>query len=63
MKEQKEMLNAQNKEINSKLVQKESIIKSSDEAHLEIKQLEHKLNKMKTEAKDAENKVSAGWRE
>ena len=58
VKEQKEMLSAQNKEINAKLAQKEATIKASDEAQLEIKQLEHKLAKLKTEAKEAENKVS-----
>lgn len=57
VKEQKETLSAQNKEINSMAARKEQIIKSSDEAQLEVKQLEHKLSKLKSEAKDSENKV------
>ncbi|ROT64973.1 putative structural maintenance of chromosomes protein 2 isoform X2 [Penaeus vannamei] len=58
VKEQKEMLSAQNKEINSMAARKEQIIKSSDEAQLDFKQLEHKLSKLKSEAKDSENKVA-----
>ncbi|XP_047490218.1 structural maintenance of chromosomes protein 2-like [Penaeus chinensis] len=58
VKEQKETLSAQNKEINSMAARKEQIIKSSDEAQLEVKQLEHKLSKLKSEAKDSENKVA-----
>nr|XP_045609046.1 structural maintenance of chromosomes protein 2-like [Procambarus clarkii] len=58
VKEQKEMLQAQNKEINAMTARKEQIIKNSDEAQLEIKQLDHKLSKLKSEAKDAENKVA-----
>ena len=53
------MLAAQNKEINCKCQQKEALIKAGDEAELEIKQLDHKLSKLKTEAKDAEHKVGA----
>lgn len=57
VKEQKERLNAQNKEINAMAARKEKINKTSDEAQLEIKQLDHKLAKLKSEAKDSENKV------
>lgn len=57
VKDQKEMLSAQNKEINNKVAQKEALIKAGDEAELQIKQLEHKLAKLKSEAKHAENKV------
>lgn len=60
VKEQKERLNAQNKEINAMAVRKEKINKTSDEAQLEIKQLDHKLAKLKSEAKDSENKVRGG---
>lgn len=52
------MLSAQNKEINTMSARKEQIIKSSDEGQLEIKQLDHKLSKLHSEAKDAEKKVS-----
>lgn len=58
VKEQKEMMSAQNKEINAMNARKENINKGSDEAQLEIKQMDHKLSKLKSEAKDAENKVS-----
>ncbi|XP_076058324.1 structural maintenance of chromosomes 2 [Oratosquilla oratoria] len=58
VKEQKEMLSAQNKEINSMTSRKDHILKAADEAQLEIKQLDHKLAKLKSEAKDAENKLS-----
>ena len=51
------MLSAQNKEINSKTAQKEQISKAADEAELQIKQLDHTLNKLKQEAKDSENRV------
>ena len=36
---------------------KEEIIKMRDEAQLAVQQLEHKLTKLKSEAKDAENHV------
>ena len=55
------MLSAQNKEINSKTAQKEQISKAADEAELQIKQLDHTLNKLKQEAKDSENRVSFYW--
>lgn len=58
VKKQKEMISTQNKEINAMSARKEQITKSSDEAQLEIKQLDHKLSKLKSEAKDAENKVA-----
>ena len=61
VKEQKEMLSAQTKEINTKVAQREALIKEGAEAQLEIKQLEHKLTKLKSEAKEAENKVSDYW--
>ena len=57
VKRQKEMLNTQNKEINAKAALKEKLIKEASDAQLEIKQLDHKLSKLKSEAKDAENKV------
>jgi hypothetical protein len=57
VKEQKQMLAAQNKEINAKLAQKDAILKAGNEAELEVKQLEHKLSKLKADAKEAENKV------
>ncbi|XP_018012651.2 structural maintenance of chromosomes protein 2, partial [Hyalella azteca] len=59
VKEQKQMLAAQNKEINAKLAQKDAILKAGNEAELEVKQLEHKLSKLKTDAKEAENKVAS----
>ncbi|XP_064086930.1 structural maintenance of chromosomes protein 2-like [Macrobrachium nipponense] len=58
VKSQKELLSGQNKEINAMAAKKEQIIKSSDEAQLEIKQLDHKLSKFKSEAKEAENRVA-----
>uniref|UniRef100_A0A2P2I6M3 Structural maintenance of chromosomes protein n=2 Tax=Hirondellea gigas TaxID=1518452 RepID=A0A2P2I6M3_9CRUS len=58
VKEQKDMFNAQNKEISAKVAQKDGLIKAGDEAQLEIKLLEHKLAKLKSDAKDAENKVA-----
>ncbi|XP_071521625.1 structural maintenance of chromosomes protein 2 [Panulirus ornatus] len=58
VKEQKEMLSAQNKEINAMAARKEQIIKSSDEGQLEIKQLDHKLSKLHSETKDAEIRVA-----
>ena len=57
VKAQKELLSGQNKEINAMTAKKEQIIKNSDEAQLEIKQLDHKLSKLKSEAKEAENRV------
>lgn len=57
VKSQKEMLSTQNKEINSKAAQKEKIIKESGEFQLEIKQLDHKLSKLKSETKEAETRV------
>ncbi|KAB7504389.1 Structural maintenance of chromosomes protein 2, partial [Armadillidium nasatum] len=59
VKSQKEMLSTQNKEINSKAAQKEKIIKESGEFQLEIKQLDHKLSKLKSETKEAETRVAA----
>ena len=59
VREQKEMLAAQNKEIATKCQQKEALIKAGDEAQLQIKQLDHKLSKLKTETRDSENKVIA----
>lgn len=58
VKAQKELLSGQNKEINVMTAKKEQIIKSSDDAQLEIKQLDHKLSKLKSEAKEAENRVA-----
>jgi len=58
VKGQKEMLSAQNKEINSMSAKKENIIKTSNEFQLELKQQDHKLSKLKTEAKESENKVA-----
>ncbi|KAG0712441.1 Structural maintenance of chromosomes protein 2 [Chionoecetes opilio] len=57
VREAKERLNAQNKEIKHMAARKEEIIKIRDEAQLAIQQLEHKLTKLKSEAKDAENHV------
>ncbi|KAK3869016.1 hypothetical protein Pcinc_025643 [Petrolisthes cinctipes] len=58
VKDQKERLSAQNKEINAMAARKEKINKTSDEAELEVKQLDHKLSKLKAEAKDSKNKVA-----
>lgn len=57
VKEAKERMNAQNKEIKQKAARKEELGKMRDEAQLAIQQLEHKLSKLKSEAKDAENHV------
>ncbi|XP_042207391.1 structural maintenance of chromosomes protein 2-like, partial [Homarus americanus] len=48
VKAQKETLSAQNKEITAMSARKEQIIKNTDEAQLEIKQLDHKLSKLKS---------------
>ena len=57
VKDQKEMLSAQNKEINSKSAQKEKITSQESELVLEMKQLDHKLSKVENEAKDSEKRV------
>uniref|UniRef100_A0A0P4WHI6 Structural maintenance of chromosomes protein n=1 Tax=Scylla olivacea TaxID=85551 RepID=A0A0P4WHI6_SCYOL len=57
VKEAKERVNAQNKEIKHMAARKEELSKMRDEAQLAIQQLEHKLSKLKSEAKDAENHV------
>ena len=57
VKQQKEMLAAQNKEISAMAHQRDGLVKAINEARLQIQQLEHRLNKLKTDTKDAERKV------
>lgn len=58
MKQQKEVMEQQNREIQQTAARKEELIKQNKERELELKQLDHKLSKARGDAKDAEERVS-----
>jgi len=58
VKAQKGTLAAQNKEIQDMAARRDACGKSVSEAKLEVIQVEHKLNKLKSDAKSAENQVA-----
>ena len=53
-------MNAQNKEIQSMAAKKDELIGLNRDRELEIKQLDHKLSKARSDAKDAQERVSCG---
>jgi len=57
VKEQKDIMNAQNREIQQMQARKEQLIKDNRDRELELKQLDHRLNKTRNEAKDAQERV------
>ncbi|XP_055917381.1 structural maintenance of chromosomes protein 2 [Eupeodes corollae] len=66
IKEQKERINLQNKELKLVYVKKEKLGKQTQEMNLEIKKKENEVNKVRNENKDSFNKIEAleqkyGW--
>jgi structural maintenance of chromosome 2 len=57
IKDQKEKITGQNKEIKSKLHRKDRILKNNQEMVLEIKKKENEIVKVKSDNKDGYNKV------
>ncbi|KAH8279499.1 hypothetical protein KR026_011688 [Drosophila bipectinata] len=59
IKEQKDKLNAQNKEMRNMLVKKEKMLKQNQEIELEVKKRENEKNKISSEAKEAKKRMEA----
>ncbi|XP_037082943.1 structural maintenance of chromosomes protein 2-like [Pollicipes pollicipes] len=57
VKAQKDVMNAQNKEIQQLATKKEKVISDNRDRELEIKQLDHKLSKARSDAKDMQERV------
>lgn len=58
LNQQRESINSHNKEMQTLASQKEDIIKQNLEIELEIKKLDHKINSIRTNAKESEHKLA-----
>ncbi|EDX07141.1 GD25652 [Drosophila simulans] len=59
IKEQKDKLNAQNKEMRNQLVKKEKMLKQNQEIELEVKKKENEQKKISSDAKEAKKRMEA----
>lgn len=59
IKEQKDLINTQHKELRGKLSRKEKLLKQNDELNLEIKKKENEMNKLKNDNQDGFQRLQA----